>query len=81
MDQKALAALSAVGVKPGKTYHASQHGEIDGQEVGKTIGEVARNELAIWGDPKKAAPLLTKLFQPKGHMDIDAMVLQAERLK
>ncbi len=76
MDQKALAALRPLGVKPGKTYHASQHGEIDGQQLGKVFGEVAKKALALWNDPK-SAPLLTKLFQPKGHMDIDAMVLQS----
>jgi len=77
MDQKALAALSAVGVRPGKTYHASQHGEIDGQQLASAFGKVAQAQLGIWNDPKKAAPLLTKMFQPKGHMTIDAMVLQS----
>ena len=33
--------------------------------------------MATWSDPKKAGPFLTKLFQPKGHMDIDTMVLQS----
>jgi hypothetical protein len=95
MDQKALAALRPLGVKPGRTYHASRHDEIDGEQLAqvagevareqlaiwndpkKAAGEVAREQLAIWNDPKKAAPLLTRLFQPKGHMDIDAMVLQS----
>jgi hypothetical protein len=77
MDQKALAALSAVGVKPGKTYHASRHGEIDGQQLAKAFGKVAKEQLALWNDPKKAAPFLPKLFQPKGHMTIEAMVLQS----
>jgi hypothetical protein len=77
MDQKALAALRPLGVKPGNTYRASQHGEIDGQQLGNVFGEVAKKELAIWNDPKKSAPLLTKLFQPKGHMGIDTMVLQS----
>jgi hypothetical protein len=77
MDQKALAALAPLGVKPDKTYHASQHGEIDGQQLGKAFGEVAKKQLAIWNDPQKAAPLLSKLFQPKGHMEIDEMVLQS----
>jgi hypothetical protein len=77
MDQKALAALKPLGVKPSKTYHASQHGEIDGQQLGKVFGEVAKKELTIWNDPKKAAPLLTKLFQPKGHMELDELVLQS----
>jgi hypothetical protein len=77
MDQKALAALKPLGVEPGKTHHASQHGEIDGQQLGKVFGEVAKKQLTIWNDPKKAGPLLSKLFQPKGHMEIDEMVLQS----
>ena len=77
MDQKALAALEPLGVKPGKTYHASQHGEIDGAQLGKAFGAVNKEENAIWNDPKKAGPMLTKLFQPKGHMQIDEMVLQS----
>jgi hypothetical protein len=77
MDQKALAALRPLGVEPGKTYHASQHVHIDGQQLGKAFGEVNKKENAIWNNPKKAGPLLTKLFQPKGHMKIDEMVLQS----
>ena len=77
MDQKALAALKPLGVEPGKTYHASQHGEIDGQQLGKAFAAVSQKENAIWNDPKKAAPLLSKLFQPKGHMTLAPMVLQS----
>jgi len=77
LDQKALAALKPLGVEPGKTYHASHHGQIDGQQLGKVFGEVAKKELTIWNDPKKAAPLLIKLFQPKGHEDLDELVLQS----
>ena len=77
MDQKALATLKTVGVEPGKTYQVSVHGEIDGQQLGNVFGAVAKEQNAIWNDPKKAAPLLSKLFQPKGHMSIDAMVLQS----
>jgi hypothetical protein len=77
LDQKALAALKTVGVDPGKTYHASHHGKIDGQQLGKVFAEVNKEENAIWNDPKKAAPLLPKLFQPKGHMQIDELVLQS----
>jgi hypothetical protein len=77
MDQKALATLKTVGVEPGKTYQVSQHGEIDGQQLGKVFATVAKEQNAIWNNPKKAAPFLTKLFQPKGHMSIDAMVLQS----
>jgi hypothetical protein len=77
MDQKALAALRPLGVKPDKTYHARKHDAIDGKLFAEVAAEVAKKELTIWNNPKVAAPLLTKLFRPKGHMDIDAMVLQS----
>jgi hypothetical protein len=77
MDQKALAALKQVGVEPGKPYHSSQHDEIDGEQLGKAFDKVLKESLAIWNDPKKVTPLLFKVFQPKGHMDIDTMVLQS----
>jgi hypothetical protein len=77
MDQKALAALKTVGVEPDKQYDADQVPEIDGQQFGKVFGEVAKKQLAIWNDPKAVAPFLFKVFLPKGHMDIDTMVLQS----
>jgi hypothetical protein len=77
MDQKALAALRPLGVMPGKTYHARKHDEIDGKRSAQVAAEVANKSLETWNDPKAAASLLTKVFQPKGHMDIDAMVIQS----
>ncbi len=77
MDQAALAALKQVGVEPGKKYHPDQTAGIDGEQLGTVEAEVTKKQLAIWSDPKKAGPFLTKLFQPKGHTDIDSMVLQS----
>ena len=77
MDQQALAAMKPLGVTPGKTYHASGHGEVDGQQLGKVFAAVSQKENALWNDPKKVAPVLSKMFQPKGHMEIDNMVLQS----
>jgi len=77
MDQAALAALKTVGVEPGKQYDAGQVPKIDGKQLAKVAAEVAKKELTIWNNPKVAAPLLTKLFRPKGKMDIDVMVLQS----
>jgi hypothetical protein len=77
MDQAALAALKPVGIEPGQKYEAGQIPELDGQQLVAVAEEIAKQQLAIWNDPKQAAPLLTKLFQPKGHMDIDAMVVQS----
>ena len=77
MDQAALAALKTVGVEPGKSFDAGQTPTIDGKQLGSVAAKVAKQQLAIWGDPKRQAPFLYKLFQPKGHMDIDTMVLQS----
>jgi hypothetical protein len=77
MDQAALAALKQVGVEPGKKYDPGQTAGIDGKQLKKIEAEVTKKQVATWSDPKKAGPYLTKLFQPKGHMDIDSMVLQS----
>ncbi len=77
MDQAALAALKTVGVEPGKQYDAAQAPKIDGKQLAAVAEKVAKEQLVIWTDPKKAAPFLTKLFQPKGHMNIGTMVLQS----
>ncbi len=77
MDQAALAALKAVGVEPGKQYDANQVPEIDGKQLAAVAAEIAKKQNAIWNDPRAAAPFQFKMFQPKGHMDIDTMVLQS----
>ncbi|MFB3133068.1 MAG: DUF1214 domain-containing protein [Rhodothermales bacterium] len=77
MDQKALAALKTVGVEPDKQYDADQVPEIDGKQLAAVAAEIAKKQLAIWNDPKAVAPFLFKVFLPKGHMDIDTMVLQS----
>ena len=77
MDQAALAALKKVGVEPGKQYNAARAFKIDGKQLAAAAEQTAKQSVEIWSDPKKAAPYLTKLFQPKGHMDIDTMVIQS----
>jgi hypothetical protein len=77
MDQAALKALKTVGVKPGKQYDAAKAPALDGKQLEATAEQTAKQEVAIWSDPKEAAPFLTKLFQPKGRMAIDTMVLQS----
>ncbi len=77
MDQAALKALKAVGVEPGKQYDADRVAKIDSKQLAAAAEQTAKQEVTIWSDPNKAAPFLTKLFQPKGHMNIDTMVLQS----
>jgi len=77
MDQAALAALKTVGVEPGKQYDAKKVPGIDAKQLAAVAAEIAKKQNAIWNDPKAVAPFLFKIFQPKGHMAIDAMVLQS----
>ena len=77
MDQAALAALEAVGVEPGKQYDASQVPAIDGTQLAAVAAEIAKKANETWADPTAAGPFLYELFQPKGQMDLDTMVLQS----
>ena len=77
MDVAALAALKAVGVEPGKQYDPARAAALDDKQLKATAEQIAKQQVAIWDDPKKAGSFLTKPFQPKGHMDIDTMVLQS----
>lgn len=77
MDQAALAALKTVGVEPGKQYDSADMPELDGKRLAAAAAKVAAKENTIWNDPKAAKAFLTKLFLPKGQMDIDSMVLQS----
>ena len=77
MDQAALAALKTVGVEPGRQYDAKKVPGIDAKQLAAVAAEIAKKQNAIWNDPKAVAPFLFKIFQPKGHMAIDAMVLQS----
>ena len=76
MDQAALAALAKVGVEPGKQYDAAKVPALDGKQLAALVAAMEKKDNAIWNNPKTLAPYEFKTFQPKGHMDIDTMVLQ-----
>ncbi len=76
MDQKVLAALKPLGVEPGKSFDSQQVAKIDGGKFAKVAEEVAAESLRIWNDPK-GNPFLTKVFQPKGKMTLEPMVVQS----
>ena len=77
MDQAALAALKTVGVEPGKQFDAAKVPALDAKRLAAVAAKIAKEQLAIWNDPAAAERYLTKVFLPKGQMDIDAMVLQS----
>lgn len=77
MDQAALVALNTVGVAPGKEFDAAKAPALDGKRLAAAAANVAEAQLAIWNDPVAAKPYLTKVFLPKGQMDLDTMVIQS----
>ena len=76
MDQAVLAAMSRLGVAPGKDYDADAVAEIDGSRLADVAGKVAREtmEMVTSGE---ATPHMNELFKPKGEMTLEAMVLQS----
>jgi hypothetical protein len=56
---------------------APQAPEIDGKQLAAVATKIGAKQYEMWNDPKAVASYLYKLFQPKGHMDIDTRVLQS----
>jgi hypothetical protein len=77
MDKQALAALKLVGVEPGKTFDPKAPKPADYKRLADTAAKMYAKQNAIWNSPEKVAPFLTKVFLPKGQMDIDTMFLQS----
>lgn len=76
MDQEVLSALRPLGVEPGKAFDPQKVAKIDGENFAKIAEKVAAESLKIWNNPE-GNPYLTKLFQPKGKMTLEPMVVQS----
>ena len=73
LDQKILAAYKPLGVVPGKAYDPDRVAKIDGQRVRQVAERIYAEEMA------KADSLAssTGLFQPKGEIGLDLLLLQS----
>ena len=73
LDQKILAAYKPLGVVPGKAYDPDRVAKIDGQRVRQVAERIYAKEMA------KADSLAssTGLFQPKGELGLDLLLLQS----
>jgi len=76
MDQKVLAVMKPLGVEPGKKFDPQEVAMIDGEKFAMVAEEVVAESLAIWNDPK-GNPFLAKVFQSKGNMTLEPMVVQS----
>ena len=73
LDQKILAAYKPLGVVPGKAYDPDRVAKIDGHHVRQVAERIYAKEMA------KADSLAssTGLFQPKGEIGLDLLLLQS----
>ena len=77
LDQALLAAYKPLGVEPGKKWDPAKAAKIDGAMFRKVAEEVSKANFAIIADSARAAAFMPRLFQPKGKMDLDALVFQS----
>ena len=75
MDRAVLAAFRPLGIVPGREYDSSKVHAPDGTVLAQIADSIARASLAIWNSPDN--PYLMKVFQPKGKMTLEAMVVQS----
>jgi hypothetical protein len=76
MDQAVLAALKPLGIEPGKTFDPKAVAHIDGKAFGEVARQVAQEMMALAMSPEGKA-YLYDLFQPKGQMRLEPMLLQS----
>ena len=77
IDQGVLAAYQPLGVEPGKAWDAAKAAKIDGAMFRQVAEEVQQANLAIAGDSARYDLFTTRMFQPKGKIDLDTLVLQS----
>lgn len=75
LDAALLAIYEPLGVMPGKIFDPAAVLDIDGLAVRTTAERVAREALAKLADPAYLEANITKLFLPKGQMDLDLLTL------
>ena len=77
LDQAVLAALKPFGVEPGKSYDPSQVAKIDGSRFRNIVEKIIPGEMAKATDPEWVKQNGVGLFQPKGKMTLERLVLQS----
>ncbi len=77
LDAGLLKVLEPLGVKVGKTFDPETAPEIDGQALRKVAQRFAADQLARMGDPNFIKENITKLFQPKGEMELEILAFQS----
>ncbi|MCU0776180.1 MAG: DUF1214 domain-containing protein [Akkermansiaceae bacterium] len=77
IDQGLLAAYKPLGITPGKEYDANRVAGIDGKRFRKVAEDVQRTEFARSQDQAVSLQIGPSMFQPKGKIPLDVLVLQS----
>ena len=77
VDNAFLAALKPLGVEPGKTFDRNTVAGIDGRRFRTVTEKVRESEFARAMDPKMTAEHGLSLFQPKGQITQELLLLQS----
>ena len=77
LDQAVLAAYEPLGIQPGKKYDPSTAVKIDGKRFREVSLKIKNEELGKMNNPELGASILPKLFQTKGNMTLEPMLLQS----
>ena len=77
LDQAFLAALKPLGVEPGKTFAMDKVMHIDAKQFRSIAEQVQKSEFARAMDPAETAKYGMSLFQPKGQITQDLLLMQS----
>jgi hypothetical protein len=77
LDAALLAIYKPLGVVPGQEFDPKKVAVLDGKAVREVAERVAGESLATMQDQELMAAKLTKVFLPKGEMDLDLLVHQS----
>lgn len=77
LDQAVLAAYEPLGLEPYKTYNSETATKIDGEQFRKISLKIKEQELARFNNPEILKRLFPTLFQTKGNMTLESMLLQS----
>lgn len=77
MDSKLLVALKPLGVVPGKIFDSATAVQIDTEQFGAIVTDLRERFFAKAMDPKTMERSGLNLFQIKGQISLDDMILQS----
>jgi hypothetical protein len=77
LDKAILLAYEALGVVPSKSFDATKVAMIRGDKFRELSLKIKDEELTKMGDPELGKTLLQTLFQTKGNMTLESLLLQS----